>query len=159
MRAERAVGSRGGAGDRNLGGGGGGGRGHPGRPHEHKRTHECAFARGSTAAISWRESLSFHLRAHAMCAMEGWEHNARWAECRMGCENRSAQPLLHPPPPAPGSYKAAQSTISVEPTLLSLNGAHHTKCEQPRWGCIGHYSPLRSWRPNTQSMDRGSLAV
>ena len=128
MRAERAVGSRGGAGDRNLGGGGGGGRGHPGRPHEHKRTHECAFARGSTAAISWRESLSFHLRAHAMCAMEGWEHNARWAECRMGCENRSAQPLhLHPPHQHRAATKPRRALLvlnlpsfrSMEPTTPS----------------------------------------
>ena len=64
-----------------------------------------------------------------------------------------------PSPTYTGSYEAAQSTISVEPTLLSLNGAHHTKCEQPRRGCIGHYSPLRSWRPNSQPMDQGSLAV
>ena len=92
----------------------GGGR-HPGLPHSHKSTHGCAFARGggSTPAILRRESLSFHLRAHAMRTMEGRGDNARWVECELGCENISAQPLhLHPPPPSSRAvYEAMQSTM------------------------------------------------
>ena len=63
--------------------------------------------------------------------------SAEWV-VRTGLHSPSTYTL----PTSTGSYEAAQSTISVEPTLLSLNGAHHTKCEQPRRGCIGHYSPL-----------------
>ena len=68
---------------------------------------------GSTPAILRRESLSFHLRAHAMRTMEGRGDNARWVECELGCENISAQPLhLHPPPPSSRAvYEAMQSTM------------------------------------------------
>ena len=83
-----------------------------------------------------------------MCAVEGRGDNARWVECELGCENMSAPPLhLHLPPPAVRSYEAMQSTMCVEPDLLSLNGANRTQCEQPARRCMGHYPPLRSVDP------------
>ena len=72
-----------------------------------------AFARGSAAAISRRASLSFHLRAHATCAMEGREDDVRGMECELGC----AEPACTAPPPTPsptpqsGCIEALRSTV------------------------------------------------
>ena len=85
---------------------------------------------GSTPAILRRESLSFHLRAHAMRTMEGRGDNARWVECELGCENISAQPLhLHPPPPSSRAvYEAmhkgsGRTAFHVSPWLVRLKAS------------------------------------
>ena len=70
-----------------------GGGGTRGRGRMSTKAPLDAFARGSAAAISRRASLSFHLRAHAMCAMEGREDDVRGMECELGC----ADACLHCP--------------------------------------------------------------
>ena len=139
------MGIRGGGGVRPQSGLGGGTRG-GGRMST--KAPMDAFARASAAAISRRASLSFHLRAHAMCAVEGRGDNARWVECELSCENISAPPL--PPTPSPTQQSTATKPCRarcVEPILLSLNGAHRTQCEQLARRCMGHYPPLRSVDP------------
>ena len=53
---------------------------------------------------------------------------------RQGALRASMRLTLNPNPGGRGVYEAVQSTMCVEPTLLSLNGAHRTKCEQPHNG-------------------------